>query len=212
MVALSKPSKMPCKSWSLQAGETCPASIDPITKTVLPVCAGCYAKGGNYRFSNVTGPRRHNREDWKRPEWVADMVALLDTERYFRWFDSGDCYHPALAFKIMLVIQQTPWCKHWLPTKSYTIPKIRVILDKIKALPNASVRYSSPDIDGSYTSEHGSTVVPSPDFKTDAHICQSFANAGKCGTCRKCWDKDVAVVAYVAHGKKMESMARKLAA
>lgn len=52
MINLSKASKMPAKSWSLQAGSTCPGSIDPFTKQPLPVCAGCYAKGGTYNFPN----------------------------------------------------------------------------------------------------------------------------------------------------------------
>jgi hypothetical protein len=211
MVALSSVGKMPGKSWSLQAGETCPGSIDPISKAVLPVCEGCYAKGGHYNYPNVKAPREHNREDWKRVEWVADMVALLDTERYFRWFDSGDVYHPALAFKIFLVMQQTPWCKHWLPTKSYNIARIRAILDRMKTLPNVVVRFSSPNIDGTLEDVHGSTVIPSVDYPTNASkICDSYTRDGKCGPCRSCWSKEVKSVAYIAHGNKIKKQQKKL--
>jgi hypothetical protein len=211
MVALSSVGKMPGKSWSLQAGETCPGSIDPISKQVLPVCDGCYAKAGNYVYSNVKAPREHNREDWKRAGWVADMVALLDNERYFRWFDSGDVYHPALAFKIYLVMQQTPWCNHWLPTKSYNIPRIRAILERMKELPNVSVRYSSPNVDGTLDDIHGSTVIPSATYPTTAtKICDSYERGGKCGPCRACWSKEVKSVAYVAHGVKIKKYQKKL--
>ena len=209
MTFLSQASKMPGKSWSLNAGKTCPGSIDPRTKEVLPVCASCYAKEGNYVYPNVINPRNFNQEDWKRAEFVNDMITLLDNERYFRWFDSGDVYHPALAFKIYLIMKATPWCNHWLPTKSYNIPKIRVILDKMKELPNVSVRFSSPSISGEYTvGLHGSTVIPYSDDKTEATICEAYTRDGKCGTCRACWKKDIAVIAYPAHGKRMSKSQR----
>ena len=107
MIKLSKASKMPCRSWSLEALETCPGSKNP-DGTLVDACAGCYATTGNYRFPNVRAPRQHNKEDWKRPEWVSEMVAELDNDRYFRWFDSGDMYDVRLASKILEVMSQTP--------------------------------------------------------------------------------------------------------
>ena len=212
MINLSKASKMPAKSWSLQAGSTCPGSIDPFTKQPLPVCAGCYAKGGTYSFKNSKRVREENREDWKRAEWVDDMVALLKKEKFFRWFDSGDVYHPALAFKIYLVMQKTPQVQHWLPTKSYNIPKIRAVLDRMKLLPNAAVRYSSPSINGEFSIEHGSTVIAYADDETTATVCGAYNRDGKCGDCRACWDKTVKVVAYPAHGMSMMAKVRKMTA
>lgn len=212
MVALSKASKMPAKSWSLQAGSTCPGSIDPATKQVLPVCAGCYAKDGMYNMPNSKRVRDFNREDWKRAEWVDEMVAALAKQKYFRWFDSGDVYHPALAFKIYLVMTKTPNTQHWLPTKSYNIPKIRAVLDRMKLLPNASVRFSSPSITGEYSPEHGSTVVPYAETPTEATLCEAYSRGGKCGDCRVCWSKDVAVVAYPAHGSRMMAKVRRMKA
>ena len=210
-VKLSKPSKMPCKTWSLQAGDTCPGSINPVTKEPQPVCAFCYAKDGFYNMPGTKKVRNDNREDWKRPEWVAEMVQQLDTERYFRWFDSGDVYHPALAFKIYLVMQMTPWCRHWLPTKSYNIPKIRPILERMKRLDNVSVRYSSFSIEGEYDQHHGSTVIPYSNTPTNATICDAYERNGKCGFCRNCWDKTVDVIAYPAHGIKMMATVRRAA-
>ena len=210
MVALSKASKMPSKSWSLQAGNTCPGSIDPVSKQPLPVCAGCYAKDGMYNMPNSKRVRDANREDWKRAEWVDEMVEALKKQKYFRWFDSGDVYHPALAFKILLVMQKTPHVKHWLPTKSYNIPKIRAILDRMKSLENASVRYSSPSITGEYTDDHGSTVIPYAEDETTATVCGAYSRDGKCGECRACWDKTVSVVAYPAHGSRMMAKIRRM--
>jgi hypothetical protein len=72
-IKLSKASKMPCRSWSLQALDTCPASVNS-DGSLVDACKGCYATDGNYRFPNVKAPRLHNREDWKRDAWVDDMV------------------------------------------------------------------------------------------------------------------------------------------
>jgi hypothetical protein len=43
-------------------------------------------------------------------QWVDDMVSELDSDRYFRWFDSGDVYDIRLARKIYEVMKRTPWC------------------------------------------------------------------------------------------------------
>lgn len=202
-VLLSKASKMPGKSWSLQAGETCPGSINPETKEVIEVCADCYAKSGFYRMENVKAPRIHNRKDWKRTDWTDDMVQALDNERWFRWFDSGDIYTAALAQKIYEVARRTPWCNHWIPTKSYNIPKIRYWLDRLKELPNVSVRFSSPSVHGEYSSFHGSTVVQSvSDNIAGAKMCDAYTRGGKCGPCRACWDKDISLVVYPLHTPK----------
>ena len=34
-------------------------------------------------YPNVKAPRLSNREDWQRLDWVSDMVAELDSDRYF---------------------------------------------------------------------------------------------------------------------------------
>jgi hypothetical protein len=202
-VLLSKASKMPGKSWSLQAGDTCPGSINPVSKEVIEVCADCYAKSGFYRMENVKAPRLSNRKDWKRTEWADDMVAALDNERWFRWFDSGDIYTAALAQKIYEVARRTPWCNHWIPSKSYNIPKIRYWLDRLKELPNVSVRFSSPSTNGVYTTEHGSVVVQSvTDTIQNGKMCDAYTRGGKCGPCRACWDSSINLIVYPLHTPK----------
>ena len=213
MIKLSKASKMPAKSWSLQARKTCPGSIDPNTKQPVAVCAGCYAAEGFYMMPDAIAVREHNREDWKRVEWVDDMVHELRRQKFFRWFDSGDVYHPALAFKILLVMQKTPHVQHWLPTKSYKIPRIRAILERMKLLSNVAVRFSSDSMTGEFDADHGSTVIPFADSATSASkVCDAYERSGKCGDCRACWSKEVAVVAYPAHGRRMGRIVKELAA
>jgi len=204
MIKLSKASKMPCRSWSLEALDTCPASKNK-DGSLVDACKGCYATTGNYNFPNVKAPRVHNKEDWKRSEWVDDMVAELDNDRYFRWFDSGDLYDYRLANKILEVMTRTPHCNHWLPTRMYKFAKFQIVLDKMESLPNVVVRKSSDSVVGGLVGGiNSSTIVPTIDHVTrDMVACTAYEREGKCGTCRACWNKDVGVIAYPAHGKKM---------
>jgi hypothetical protein len=204
MLKLSKASKMPCRSWSLQALDTCPASRDRDTGALVPACSGCYATTGNYRFKNVKAPREHNRLDWKRESWVSDMVRELDNDRYFRWFDSGDMYSLGLARKILEVCERTPWVKHWIPTRMHKFSKFSVVLARLEALPNVVVRLSSDSITGEVISGSTTSTISTLDtVPSDAVVCEAYTREGKCADCRACWDKTVSVVAYIGHGRSM---------
>jgi len=199
MMPLSKTSKLSgVKSWSLQAGATCPGSIN------AAACSGCYALSGNYRFKNVKDIRAKNKIEWKSETWVDDMIVKLQNERYFRWFDSGDIYSLQLAHKIYQIIKGTPHCKHWIPTRMYKFKKYKYILDKINSLPNAVVRFSSDSIIGEYIPGlHGSVIIPPNKIsETKASVCESYLT-GTCGSCRKCYSKDIQTIAYIAHGRSM---------
>lgn len=192
------------RSWSLQALDTCPGSVSS-PGVLVDACKGCYATTGNYRYPNVKAPRLENRDDWQRIEWCDDMVKALDKDRFFRWFDSGDMYTLGLAEKILEVMQRTPWCSHWLPTRMHKFPKFRAVLRDMQALPNVMVRFSSDSVRGEYVKGlHGSVIVPDAETLPDGvSLCGAYSREGKCGGCRACWNKDVAVIAYPAHGKKM---------
>jgi hypothetical protein len=212
MLRISVTSKLDgIRSWSLQAIDTCPGSIES-PGVLVPACRGCYATTGNYLYPNVKAPRLENREDWQRQDWADDMVAELDSDRYFRWFDSGDVYNLALAEKILDVMQRTPWCKHWLPTRMHKFPKFRMVFDAMKALDNVSVRFSADSVDGSYTPGlHGSVIGPDAATYTDApgsSLCRAYEHAGKCSGCRACWNKDIELICYPAHGLKMAKVIR----
>jgi len=171
----------------------------------VDACKGCYATGGNYRFPNVKQPRESNQKDWKRADWVSDMVAELDNDRYFRWFDSGDVYSLKLAEKILAVMKATPWVKHWLPTRMYKFVKFRAVFAAMESLPNVVVRYSSDSVTGeTVKGRNTSTIIPaSRQYYGSLTVCESSTREGKCGPCRACWDQDVSVIAYPAHGKTM---------
>lgn len=198
------------RSWSLEALTTCPGSRT-VGGDLVDACQGCYATTGYYLLPPAQKIRQENLEDWKREEWVADMVAEIDNHRYFRWFDSGDMYDLKLATKIHQVMAQTPWCKHWLPTRMHKFKKFERVLAMMDSLPNVMVRRSSDAIDGSFTAgEHGSTIVPSAgQAPAGVKVCEAYEHGGKCNGCRACWDKKVPVIGYVAHGRKMNAVLKR---
>jgi hypothetical protein len=209
MLKLSKTSKLGTKSWSLQALETCPGSVGADGKLV-DACSGCYATTGMYHFGAVKQVRADNKEDWKREAWVVDMVAALKKDGYFRWFDSGDMYSMDLAEKMLAIMESTPGTKHWLPTRMHKFPKFQAIIARMKALPNVMVRPSSDAVDGTYTAGvHGSTILPEgAPVPAGVQVCKAPEQDGKCLDCRECYSKDVPVIGYVAHGKKMAKVIR----
>ena len=208
MIKISTTSKLDgIRSWSLQALDTCPGSISS-PGVLVDACKGCYATTGNYNYPNVKAPRLSNREDWQRIDWVSDMVSALQNDRFFRWFDSGDMYTLGLAEKILEVMRLTPWCSHWMPTRMHKFPKFSLVLQEMRALPNVSVRFSSDSVNGQFTKGlHGSVIVADPDQTTKTMtLCRAYENAGKCSGCRACWDRSVKVIAYPAHGRKMNKV------
>ena len=204
---LSKTGKMPCKSWSLPAWDTCPGAKED-DGTAVEACSHCYARQGMYRFGVVKAAREHNMADWQLPDWEDAMVKAIGKDKYFRWFDSGDVYCAGLAFKIGAVIQRTPDTKHWLPTRSHKDKDINMVLLHIAKLPNAVVRISSDSVHGGVLpTSNNSTIVQSPeDFDKDKHgiLCRAFQRAGKCGDCRACWSKKVTTVSYALHGRRIK--------
>ena len=211
MIRISVTSKLDgIRSWSLQAIDTCPGSIAS-PGVLVDACKGCYATTGNYRFPNVKAPRIENGTDWQRLEWVDDMVKQLDSDRYFRWFDSGDVYTLGLAEKILEVMKRTPWVKHWLPSRMHKFPKFAMVFQAMQQLDNVMVRFSSDSINGEYIKGlHGSVIVAAADTLPDTHVtlCQAYDHAGKCNGCRACYSKSVDVIAYPAHGKTMLKIIR----
>lgn len=213
-VKLSNTSKLGVKSWSLQALNTCPASIGADGELV-DACKGCYATSGNYRFSNVRAPREFNRQAWEQDAFVTDFVKALKKERFFRWYDSGDMYNIKLAEKMLLIMQATPHVQHWLPTRMYKFKKFHSIIEQMAALQNVAVRLSSDSITGdlvnSSVSDLNSTIIPEHTIDSyNGFICQAFYQDGKCLDCTACYDKTVKTIAYVGHGLTMKKKQKNL--
>lgn len=214
-VKLSKTGKLGTYSWSLQALNTCPASVNFETGELVDACKGCYATAGQYNYSNVKAPREHNRWAWKQESFVSDFIKALEGHKHFRWFDSGDMYSLVLAEKIFKIMESTPNTKHWLPTRMHKFSKFHDVLNRMNALKNVCVRLSSDSIMGEHVEipltldiETQSTIIPSDTiegFRADgAVICSAAFQDGKCEACRACYVKTNEVIAYVGHGRVMK--------
>ena len=207
-VRISKTSKLDnVKSWSLEALDTCPGSKDE-NGELVEACSGCYATTGNYAFPNVKEPRAENKEDWRRPDWVADMTKEMRKAKWFRFFDSGDMYSLELAKKILEVMQATPNTQYWIPTRMGKFPKFAKVIAEMNALPNVKVRFSSDSITGEFVQGvHGSVIIPAADAApAGVFVCEAYDREGKCSSCRACYSKDIDVIAYPAHGRKMKKI------
>jgi hypothetical protein len=156
---------------------------------------------GFYRMPVVKAAREHNAEDWKRKGWVMDMVRLLSKERYFRWFDSGDLYHPDLARKIDQVCTRT-YTKHWIPTKMWDVKGLLPQIEALKSRPNVILRRSSKHIDDvPLIRKHTSVVMSEELYYSDSYAgvrrCPAPQQGHQCKDCRACWDKRVLSIGYL---------------
>jgi len=114
-------------------------------------------------------------------------------------------YSLKLAEKILAVMKATPWVKHWLPTRMHKFIKFRAVFAEMESLQNVVVRYSSDSVTGeTVKGRNTSTIIPaSRRYYGSLTVCESSTREGKCGPCRACWNQDVSVIAYPAHGKTM---------
>ena len=198
---LSKASKMNAKSFSLPVNEEVCKGMKDSKGNIKPVCKGCYAKKGFYNMPVVKALREHNLEASKQLDntFVNSMVEQLKKQEYFRWFDSGDIYSDNLLARIYWICKNTPNTKHWIPTKSRELFN-QDLWTSLEALPNVTVRYSSPSIIGTYSVNHRSTVVQALHKSTkELFYCPASKQEGKCKNCRACWNDNIKVVAYLKH-------------
>lgn len=194
----SETSKMPGMSYGLPTS-ACKmgAKLMQIPGTV---CSECYANKGFYKcFASTAVPAQERRlEAIQSPEWCDAMVAVLRSERWFRWFDSGDLQSVEMLLKIFEVAERTPWCHHWVATRERAF--VRQALRRATVPDNLVVRVSAtfPDVPVKlFPGVNGSNVHK--DKPPVGHECRAPQQNGKCDTCRVCWDKNVPIVSYKDH-------------
>jgi len=91
--------------------------------------------------------------------------------------------------------------------------KFKAVIAEMSALPNVVVRLSSDSITGEVVEgPQTSTIATLDNVPGDALVCEAYSRDGKCGPCRACWSKDVALVCYIGHGKSMEKRQRDIIA
>ena len=199
---LTQTSKMPCKSYSLPT-EACITGFK-MSKVAGSVCASCYADKGFYSmYQNAIKPAQFARLDsLTSPAWVDAMVALIGSDPYFRWHDSGDLQGLWHFEKIVEVAKLTPKTKHWLPTREYSI--IKAFIAKHGTIPkNLIVRLSAmyPDkpaiVPASLQNVKGITTSNVHTKKPLGRACKAPRQSGECRDCRECWTEKP--ISYLMH-------------
>jgi len=199
---LTQTSKMPCKSYSLPT-EACKTGFK-MSKIAGSVCASCYADKGFYKmYQNTIKPAQFARLDSiNNPNWVDAMVALIGSDPYFRFHDSGDLQGLEHFEKIVQVAKLTPKTRHWLPTREYSI--IKSYISKGGKIPeNLIVRLSGmyPDkpvqVPASLQGIKGITTSNVHTKKPLGLACKAPSQAGECRDCRACWSNKP--VSYLMH-------------
>lgn len=195
----SKPSKMPCHSWSIPA-KNCKMG-SKLAKLKTSVCAKCYAMKGFYPTPNVVNALARRFNSLQNEDWVEAMtIAISGTEGsgYFRWFDSGDIQSLAHLKQIAQIANNLPQIKFWLPTKEYRI--VSDFLQGNKLPDNLTIRISGYMIDGPPPVALANRMgVVTSTVSTTSPTCPAGNQGNKCLSCRACWDKNVQNVAYKKH-------------
>lgn len=196
---LSVPSKMPCFSYSIPAKRCKQGMV--MRKIVNSICSACYALKGRYVFPNVQEAQERRFVSLDNPEWIAAMAALIlkkEKSGVFRWHDSGDIQSVDHLAMICKVAGLTPHLLHWLPTREYAF--VRQYLETKELPPNLTVRLSALMFDGKAPENLARRLGVQVSGASDsAFNCPSSKQDGKCGSCRKCWDKSVFNVSYKKH-------------
>ena len=187
---LSKPSKMPGPAYNLPATE-CKTGAK-LVKVPDSVCEGCYALKGRYNFRNVRLALARRLASLKHPRWIEAMTVLIKGEPYFRWHDSGDLQSVTHLANIMKVCKATPETSHWLPTREAGLMKV---INPAAIPTNLTIRFSSHMINQKPVKFWPWTsTVSTGDF-----TCPASKQGNQCGSCRNCWDREVATVSYPKH-------------
>ena len=199
--SLGKPSKMPGFAYGTPA-ELCKTG-SKLRKDKRSVCYKCYAMKGFYMFSNVKPAFYKRFEAMKHPLFVEAMTLVIKSKtkqtKYFRWKHSVDIDSLSELERIVMVCQNTPKVKHWLPTR-----EVKIVSDYLKiykAFPgNLVVRVSAPLVNGEPLPNFPNTsTVHSAGKKWYGKKCIAYKQNNECKDCRACWNTKVNNISYKQH-------------
>ena len=185
---LSAPGKMPVGSYNLPAS-ACQTGAKLRLVPDTP-CYKCYAFKGNYvRYPAVQKALQRRLASLGHPRWVEAMTTLVKKKKHFRWHDSGDIQSVWHLINIFKVCRRTPNTKHWLPTQERKYLPLGSYPDNLVIRLSNAKNNSKPG--NAWT--HWSTVV---DKDGD---CPASKQGNICGSCRRCWSRDVKHITYPKH-------------
>jgi hypothetical protein len=208
---LSNPSKLNSQAFPLPVNDTvCLGRKDQTTGKLLEKCSKCYADNrGFYAMPDTIRVREDNLKIIQDniEVFIFFMIAKLNRKKNkdFRWFDSGDILSIEFLKALIEVCKQTPKTRHWIPTTTWNYPndEFLALLQVLQALPNVILRASNPGSvpvlsKGLYPLQ--SVVVNELKKSTkELFYCPASKQAGKCGPCKACYNKNIETIAYLEH-------------
>lgn len=199
--SLSDTSKMPGKSWGINADRCITGS--KLAEILGSICSTCYAQKGFYTLYPAVKRSQDVRLEAFNADpvaWAGAMVKLVASEKFFRWFDSGDLQSVEMLRAIVDVVRATPDTRHWLATRERGI--VKAWLQTGGQWPtNMVCRISSTFFDelpANKLTPWSSTAHKSTPVE-GAWNCPAPSQGGNCGDCRACWSQSVPLVTYHAH-------------
>ena len=154
-----------------------------------PCFKGCYARKGNWTFSNVKSSLESNLEAYKsNPDLFFESVAAQTVlVRFCRWHSSGDIVDMQYFEGMCKVARKNKETHYLCFTKKHEI--INEFLSKGKRIPkNLSIVFSAWD---SWIPENPyslpMTYVYGEKFNNELIPKDAIPCGGKCETCQACW-------------------------
>lgn len=195
---LSTPSKMPGYAHSIHVSKC--QTGKKLTKVAGSVCEQCYAMRGHYLFG---GPQKAMMRRWrklKHPRWIEAMSLLIKSLdcRYFRIHDAGDFQGVWHIKNWANVAKNCLDVKFWAPTREFSMVSEYLRQNQLPA--NLVIRLSALMIDGPLPTALAKRLgVQVSGVSRKQWNCPSHETDNKCGTCRKCWDKNEFEIVYKKH-------------
>lgn len=207
--SLSDPSKMPGRGWGISPSKCKRGAVLHKTNPDS-ICKHCYAMKGRYAFPNVMESHEKRLDKYyNEPRWKEAMIFLIKSEKYFRWFDSGDLQSVKMLKDIIEICYATPDTNHWMSTReSGIILTYKMIHENKLPFPkNLCIRISNDEIDKAPPCKidgcHNSMTV-SKNYKDSFNkqcpvsFNEDISSCDEAG-CYSCWNNNVDLILYKLH-------------
>lgn len=195
-------------TWSIPAVDSCPGSTK-LCRTV------CYATQHRFRFEQTRRRLAWNWEQSRRPDFINRMVREIRVQGVLvmRVHVAGDFPDVEYTERWLAIMKRAPRPRYFLFTRSWRLPEIATVLEKMARLRCAKIWYSFDDEtgvpcrvpEGVRLAYLQTTEVPPPRssqlvFRTRKLrslpslpvVCSSETAEGKrsgvtCGSCARCF-------------------------
>ncbi len=104
----------------------------------------CYGKRVETYRASVRRRYERNLAASRKQSFAARVVSEIKRRfiRVVRWNVGGDIYSATFARKLAQIARGTEWCRHYVYSRSWRVPSVRVALEELAAVKNFRVWYS----------------------------------------------------------------------